>query len=762
MKRANAEGGVKKFSLPVEGMTCASCVTRIEKVIGKIDGVKSVSVNIATEKANFEIDPSKTDIKKITQAVEEAGYKMPLPEATSENKGGVIQEERYNNDEKYYTALTRDLLLAVILTIPVFLVSMSMELSYFQRLFIFIDHAKLMDYINKFLLLLTTVIVLIPGKRFFLIFWNNLKHFAADMNSLVAIGTGAAYIYSLAVTLFPQIVLPAGKSPHVYFDSTAMIITLILMGRWLERRARQKTGAAIRKLLELEPKRAEVLRNGDPVIINIEELLSGDIVIVRPGGKVPADGIITEGISAVDESMITGESIPVEKQIGSKVIGGTINKNGVFSFRITALGGDSILGQIIKLVEEAQGSKAPIQKLADKIASAFVPAVVAIASATFIIWLFIGGNNSFSLALINFVSVLIIACPCALGLATPTAIMVGTGLGASHGILIKNGESLEEAHKITTIILDKTGTITEGGATVTDVIAVNIPENEFLRIAASVENKSEHPVAQAVAQYAKLRKVVLSDVDTFTNIPGYGVLAVTEGKSVVIGNEKLMAEYSVQTKNFSGRFEALSEEGKTAVYVAINGEIKGLLAIEDPIKKSSAGAILALKKMGIEIVMLSGDNIKTAAAIAKRVGIDKFTAGILPEEKALEVIKYQKKGETVAMAGDGINDAPALAQSNVGIAMGTGTEVAIETSDITLIKGDLKGVVNAIRLSKSTIRTIRQNLFWAFIYNILGIPLAAFGLLNPMFAAFAMSLSSVSVISNSLRLRSTKIGDSHQ
>lgn len=748
---------LKKYSLNVEGMTCASCVARVEKAIGKMEGVKSVAVNIATEKASFEIDPSKADINKIAAAVEDAGYKMTVPiENNTETEAEAEVQDKHGNE--YYNALKKDLLFSLALTIPVFLISMSMEFTWFHKLFgTSVDHTKLMDTINKLLLILTTPVVFISGKRFYVIFWNNLKHFAADMNSLVAIGTGTAYIYSVTATLFPELVTSAGKTAHVYFDSTAVIITLILMGRWLENRAKQKTGSAIKKLLELKPKTAEVKRNGITAKVKIDDLLLNDIVVVRPGDKIPADGILTEGLSAVDESMITGESIPVEKSTGSKVIGGTINKNGAFEFRITALGKNSVLGQIIKLVEEAQGSKAPIQKLADKIASVFVPAVVVIALLTFITWIFIGGESAFNIALINFVAVLIIACPCALGLATPTAIMVGTGLGANHGILIKNGESLEEAHKISTIILDKTGTITEGKPTVTDIFTDGISEDEFLRIIASVENKSEHPIAQSIAEYAKSRGITFGNVETFQSITGHGISAVIEGCAVVVGNDKMMKEYSLKTEIFADDFRRLSEEGKTVVYAAINGELKGILAVEDPIKESSVEAVSALRKMNINVVMLTGDNERTAAAIAKRVGIDNFSAGILPEDKARIVQKYQKEGNVVAMAGDGINDAPALAQSNVGIAMGNGTDVAIETSDITLIKGDLKGVVNAIRLSKKTIRIIKQNLFWAFIYNVLGIPLAALGLMNPMFAALAMSFSSVSVITNSLRLRGTKM-----
>ncbi|MCU7512109.1 MAG: copper-translocating P-type ATPase [Ignavibacteria bacterium] len=751
------ENTLQKFSLPVEGMTCASCVARVEKAIGKVEGVKNVAVNFATEKANFELDPSKADLSKIAEIVEDAGYKIKLPEKTETAQPEALPEEK-EEDNAFYKALKKDLLFALILTVPVFIISMTMDFSWFHRMFpASLSHEKLMDYINKILLILTTPVVFISGKRFFTIFYNNLKHFAADMNSLVAIGTGTAYIYSLIATLFPDMITSSGSTPHVYYDSTAVIITLILTGRFLENRAKRKTGSAIKKLLELKPKTAAVRRNGIEVTVKIDELALKDIVIVRPGEKIPSDGVIKEGLSTVDESMITGEAIPVEKGPGARVIGGTINKNGSFEFEITALGKNSVLGQIIKYVEEAQGSKAPIQKLADKIASVFVPAVVLVAFLTFIVWLIIGGDGAFNLALINFVAVLIIACPCALGLATPTAIMVGTGLGANHGILIKNGESLEHAHKINVIVLDKTGTITEGKPSVTDIITHEISEDELIKTASSVESRSEHPLAQAVVDYAKARNITLGNPESFKNIPGHGIQAVIGGRAVLVGNEKLMRDYSLKPGKFQEDFDRLSSLGKTIIFIAIDGGIKGLFAIEDPIKSTSKDAIRKLKSMGIKVVMLTGDNRKTAEAIARRIGVDEFRAEILPEDKAREIAKYQKEGSITAMVGDGINDAPALAQSDVGIAMGSGTDVAIETADITLLKSDLQGAVNSIQLSKRTIRTIKQNLFWAFIYNVLGIPLAALGLLNPMFAALAMSFSSVSVVTNSLRLRGVKL-----
>jgi P-type Cu+ transporter len=738
----------KKLSAPVEGMTCASCVARVEKAISKVEGIKNVAVNLATEKATFEYDPSSTDLKKITELVEDAGYKISLAPAESSSKNSV--KGAADEISSYEKEIRRDFLAAAILTIPIMFLNMGMMWSGFHTLI-----PLSMDYINKILLIITTPVILFPGRRFFRIFWNNLKHFAADMNSLVAIGTGAAYTFSLLVTLFPEMILSPGIEAHVYYDTTAVIITLILMGRWLEARAKSKTNSAVKKLLELKPDTAIVIRNGQEVLVKLEDLKTDDIIIVKPGGKIPADGIITHGTTVIDESMITGESIPVEKFTGSKVIGGTINKTGSFKFRITALGENSVLGQIIRMVEEAQGSKAPIQNLADKVAAVFVPVVIGIAILTFIYWFAAGAD--FNSALINFIAVLIIACPCALGLATPTAIMVGTGKGAQAGILIKNGESLELAHKISTVIFDKTGTITEGRPVVTNVITDGISEEELIRIIASVEKKSEHPVADAVVDYANTKGIKLEEPESFTSLTGMGVQSVLNGSAVVAGNLKLMNEFSVDVSFIKDKAEQLNSEGKTVIYINIDGRIKGIIAVEDPVKEDSIEAIKELKSMGIKTVMLTGDNKRTAAKIAAYAGLDAFEAEVMPEDKAKMVAEYQKNGSITAMVGDGINDAPALATSDVGIAIGNGTDVAIESGSIVLINGSLKGVVSAIKLSRRTIGTIKQNLFWAFIYNVLGIPLAMTGLLNPMFAALAMSFSSVSVVTNSLRLKRMKI-----
>lgn len=740
---------MKNYKLPVEGMTCASCVARVEKVIKKFEGIENVTANFATESVSFDIPDNNVDLEEIAKTMEEYGYKLKLEK---EKKKRSKNTSNGDKEDEYFIKLKKDFKIALILTLPVFVISMAMDFVFFKNIWPFNP-----DYTNKILLIITTPIMFIPGKRFFIVFWNNLKHFSAEMNTLVAIGTGAAYGYSVVSTLFPELISASGKTPHVYFETAGVIITLILLGRLLETKAKRKTSEAIKKLLELKPKTATILIDGKENKIAITDLEIGQTVIVKPGEKIPADGKITSGFSTIDESMLTGESMPVEKNISTKVIGGTINKNGSFNFSITAVGDNSVLGQIIQWVENAQASKAPIQKLADKIAGIFVPIVVVIAVLTFISWLIFAPGNAFNIALINFVAVLIIACPCALGLATPTAIMVGTGLGANKGILIKNGESLETAHKLSTILLDKTGTITEGSPAVTDIIVKEFDENKLLIIAASCEKKSEHPIADAIVKSAKDKNLSLAEVSEFNSHSGFGISAIIEGEKILIGNTKFVSEKSRGIDKFLNEVDRLTDEAKTIAFVSVDGVVVGLIGVEDPVKESSQRAIEELTKMNLKIVMISGDNTKTADAISRRVGIDNFEAEVLPEQKVEIVKKYQSAGEIVAMVGDGINDAPALVQADIGIAIGTGTDVAIESGDITLVKGDLLGVVKAIKLSRKTIRAIKQNLFWAFIYNTLGIPLAALGILNPMFAALAMSMSSVSVVTNSLRLRRTKI-----
>ena len=741
-------GSTQTLTLPVEGMTCASCVLRVEKTLKKVDGVKEASVNLATEKVTLTFDPSAVELSKLAGAVDEAGYKLIVPVERQPSEDPHAAHIHEDHTGKAYEQLKREFTFSAILTLPIMFVSMVMMTEWFMN----ISPLPMAD-VNKLLLIATTLVMAVSARRFFAIAWKLAKHFTADMNTLVAVGTGTAYTYSALVVLFPHWFPIGDAAEHIYFDTAAVIVTLILMGRLLEAKTKHRTSDAIKKLLGLQPKTARVLRSGQESDIPIGDVVRGDSVIVRPGEKIAVDGIITNGFTSIDESMVTGESIPVEKSAGEKVIGGTINKNGSIEFRATAVGKETVIAQIVKLVENAQGSKASIQALADTIASVFVPTVMGIALATFLAWYFIGGLP-FSAAMINFIAVLIIACPCALGLATPTAIMVGTGIGATKGILIKNAESLERAHKIQTIVLDKTGTITEGKPKVTDVVSFNgVSEQTLLQRTASIENKSEHPLGQAIVDRAREQSLALATVESFESLPGHGVTAVVEGDAVAIGNAAMMREYSVRSVDAEAQATRLSEQGKTPIFIAINGSLAGVIGIADTLKPTSKEAIAQLKKMNLEVVMITGDNKRTAEAIAREAGVDRVFAEVLPDEKATRVKALQQEHKIVAMIGDGVNDAPALAQADVGIAMASGTDVAMETADITLIKSDLLGVVQAIQLSHKTIRAIKQNLFWAFIYNVVGIPLAAFGLLNPIYAAAAMAFSSVSVVLNSLRLR---------
>ena len=746
----NLKNSFERISAPVEGLTCASCIVRVENSINKIEGIKNVSVNLATEKASFEINWDAANLLQVEKAVADAGYKIDFS-SINKKAGTEHDESRPKSTTTYEKELKNNFLLALVLSIPILLLNMGMMWDGFHNLIPLTS-----DVINKFLLILTTPVVFISGKRFYKIFWKNLMHFTADMNSLVAIGTGSAFIFSTLITLFPEMFADKTITFHVYFDTTAVIITLILMGRWLESRAKSKTGSAIKKLLELKPQKVTVRRNNIEEEIDLNDLLIGDIAIVKPGGKIPADGKIKSGFSTIDESMITGESIPIEKIVGSKVIGGTINKTGSFEFEVVAIGDNSVLGQIVKMVEEAQGSKAPIQKLADKIASVFVPVIILIAILSFLGWLFLG-SGGLNTALINFVAVLIIACPCALGLATPTAIIVGTGKGAQNGILIKNAESLEVFYKIDTIIFDKTGTITTGKLIVSSIYTNGITEEELLRIAGSLEQRSEHPLAQAIVSYAKSNRIIFDKLEKFESLIGSGLKGIVNGNEILIGNITLMENNSINTAEFKTTVAKRSEGGKTLVFISINKNLKGFIALEDELKSNAAEVIDKLKTMKLKTILLTGDNNRSAKNISKKVGFDDFNAEVLPGDKNKIVSKYQNDGRVVAMVGDGINDAPALAQSNIGIAMGTGTDVAIESADIVLISGNLNGVIKSIKLSRLTLKTIKQNLFWAFIYNIIGVPLAALGLLNPMIAALAMSFSSVSVVSNSLRLKRKKL-----
>jgi len=601
----------------------------------------------------------------------------------------------------------------------------------------------------------------VSGRRFFVGAWAALKHGTTDMNTLIAIGTASAWIYSTVATFHPQFFTGHDMTLHVYYDTAAMITTLILMGRLLEARAKSRTSDAIRKLMGLAAKTARIIRDGTEVDVPVENVVRGDLVVVRPGEKIPVDGVIQEGRSSIDESMLTGESIPVEKQAGDEVIGATINKSGSFTFKATKVGAETALAQIVRLVEEAQGSKAPVQRLADKVASVFVPAVIGAAVATFIIWYFWGPVPALTYAVLNFVAVLIVACPCSLGLATPTAIMVGTGKGAEMGVLIKDAQSLERAHKITAIVFDKTGTLTRGKPQVTDVIpAGGGSREELLHVVGSIEKASEHPLAEAVVAYAQSSGIGLDKPDDFEAIAGSGVVARFNGKQALLGNARFLTERGIDVSSLEEESEKLSLEGKTVIYAALEGKPLGAIALADTLKEHSVEAVSMLKDMGLEVIMLTGDNKRTAKAIAEQAGVDRALSEVAPGGKAEEIKRLQEEGHVVAMVGDGINDAPALAQADIGIAIGAGTDVAMEASDVTLVKEDLRSVVSAIKLSRRTMRTIKQNLFWAFVYNSIGIPIAAgilypaFGiLLKPVFAALAMAFSSVSVVSNSLRLK---------
>ncbi|MBU5485209.1 heavy metal translocating P-type ATPase [Clostridium sp. MSJ-11] len=737
--------------LKIEGMTCASCAKAVERATRKVSGVTEANVNYATEKLNISYEPSKTKVSDIKKAIEKAGYKAIEEETTVDT-----DKER---KEKEIQLLWKKFIISAIFTVPLLYVSMGHMVG-----------LPLPDFINPTInpmafavtQLLLTIPVIICGSRFYTVGFKALFKRNPNMDSLIAIGTSAAFLYGIFATV--KIFGGHHEYTHdLYFESAAVIIALITLGKYLEAVSRGKTSEAIKKLMGLAPKTAMVIRNGKEVEITIEEVEVGDVIIVKPGEKMPVDGEVVEGTTSVDESMLTGESIPVEKNIGDKIIGASINKNGTIKYKATKVGKDTALAQIIKLVEDAQGSKAPIAKLADVISGYFVPIVIVLAVVSGLAWYFIGGESEI-FALTIFISVLVIACPCALGLATPTAIMVGTGKGAENGVLIKSGVALETAHKIKTIVFDKTGTITEGKPKVTDVVfADGITKNDLLQLAASAEKGSEHPLGEAIVKGAEEEGLEFKKLDFFKAIPGHGIEVKIDGKDILLGNRKLMVESNISLENLEKTSDKLAGEGKTPMYIAIDNKMAGIIAVADTVKENSKRAIEKLHEMGIEVAMITGDNKRTAEAIAKQVGIDRILAEVLPQDKANEVKKLQAEGKKVAMVGDGINDAPALAQADIGIAIGSGTDVAMESADIVLMRSDLMDVPTAIQLSKKTIKNIKENLFWAFGYNTLGIPVAMgvlhiFGgpLLNPMIAGAAMSLSSVSVLMNALRLKKFK------
>ena len=747
--KALTDAASKTFK--IQGMTCASCAKTVEKATRKLEGVTEANVNYATEKLSISYDPLKVKISDIKNAVAKAGYK-----AIDDEIAVDADKERKEKERK---VLWMKFVISAIFTVPLLYMAMGHMLMFPLPNII---HPEMYPLNFALIQLILVIPSMIAGYKFFTVGFSALFRRSPNMDSLIAIGTSAAFIYGI----YAIVQIYGGSFDFVndlYFEAGGVIITLIMLGKYLETVTKGKTSEAIKKLMGLAPKTAIVIKEGKELEISIDEVEVGDIILVKPGEKMPVDGVVVEGITAVDESMLTGESMPVDKKTGDNIIGASINKNGSIKYKATRVGKDTALAQIVKLVEDAQGSKAPIAKLADIISGYFVPIVIILALVSSLAWYFFGGE-SFVFAISIFISVLVIACPCALGLATPTAIMVGTGKGAEHGVLIKSGVALETTHKIQTIVFDKTGTITEGKPKVTDIIVANgITQNDLLQLAASAEKSSEHPLGEAIVKGAVDKGIEFKKLDSFSAIPGYGIEVTIDGKSIIAGNRKLMVDRKISLENLETTSDKLAGEGKTPMYIAIDNKIAGIIAVADTVKANSKKAIDSLHRMGIEVAMITGDNKRTAEAIAKQVGIDRILAEVLPQDKANEVKKLQAEGKKVAMVGDGINDAPALAQADIGIAIGSGTDVAMESADIVLMRSDLMDVPTAIQLSKSTIRNIKQNLFWAFGYNILGIPVAMgilhlFGgpLLNPMIAAAAMSLSSVSVLMNALRLKSFK------
>ena len=748
---APAEGrgsGPERVTLTIGGMTCASCVVHVERALRSVEGVSAASVNLASERATVEYVPGAAGIGDMRHAVEDAGYSVEGAAGDEYNEPPTVRE---------LGALRRKFVFSLAVAAAI-MAMMALSLK-----------------VDLLFLALATPVQFWAGKQFYVGAWGALKHRTSNMNTLIAVGTSVAYLYSAAVTLFGGASVFEGEASHTYFDTSTAIIGLVLLGRYLEARAKSRASNAIRTLMGLQPSTARVVRDGSDVDVPSGDVLPEDLVLVRPGERVAVDGRVIEGSSWVDESMLTGESTPVEKSAGARVFGATLNTTGSFTFRATGVGKETVLSQIVRLVEEAQGSKAPVQRMADVVASYFVPVVIVAAAVAFGFWYLFGPSPAHVYAMLTAVAVLIIACPCALGLATPTAIMVGTGKGAELGILIRSAEALERAHKVQVVVLDKTGTLTTGEPAVTDIVTSGIGQDELLRLAASAERHSEHPIAQAIVAAARDRSQELSEAEDFRALPGYGVRARSDGTELVVGNLALARQQGLRLVGLSERAAELSSQGKTVAFVSAGGEVKGLVAVADTVRLGATDAVSALRRMGLEVVMLTGDNRTTAEAVAKELGIGVVVAEVLPADKADRVKAMQREGKTVAMVGDGINDAPALAQADIGVAVGTGTDVAMEAADVTLVGGDIRAVATAIALSRATMRTIRQNLFWAFAYNVALIPVAAgvlypifsssgvpdalspllgeLGFLNPMLAAAAMAISSVTVVTNSLRLK---------
>ncbi|AXY10792.1 copper-translocating P-type ATPase [Bacillus thuringiensis LM1212] len=731
-----------KAEFTVSGMTCAACANRVEKRLNKLEGVNEATVNFALESATVDFNPDEINVNEMKSAITKLGYKLEVKSDEQDESTDHRLQEIERQKKKF--------IISFILSFPL-LWAMVSHFSFTS--FIYLPDMLMNPWVQ---LALATPVQFIIGGQFYVGAYKALRNKSANMDVLVALGTSAAYFYSVYLSI-----QSIGSSEHMtdlYFETSAVLITLIILGKLFEAKAKGRSSEAIKKLMGLQAKTATVVRDGTEMKILIEEVVAGDIVYVKPGEKIPVDGEIVEGKSAIDESMLTGESIPVDKKIGDVVIGSTMNKNGFLKVKATKVGRDTALAQIIKVVEEAQGSKAPIQRVADQISGIFVPVVVLIAIITFAVWMIFVTPGDFGGALEKMIAVLVIACPCALGLATPTSIMAGSGRSAEYGILFKGGEHLEATHRLDTVILDKTGTVTNGKPVLTDVIVADrFHEEEILRLVGAAEKNSEHPLAEAIVEGIKEKKIDIPSSETFEAIPGFGIESVVEGKQLLIGTRRLMKKFNIDIEEVSKSMEELEREGKTAMLIAINKEYAGIVAVADTVKDTSKSAIARLKKMGLDVVMITGDNTQTAQAIAGQVGIDHVIAEVLPEGKAEEVKKLQAQGKKVAMVGDGINDAPALATADIGMAIGTGTDVAMEAADITLIRGDLNSIADAIFMSKMTIRNIKQNLFWALAYNGLGIPIAAFGFLAPWVAGAAMAFSSVSVVLNALRLQRVKL-----